>query len=196
MEGAGPMRDQPDRATKPVGRDQVVAAILESAADLFAERGPAATSTRDIATAAGVNQALIFRHLGNKQQLVGAVLDHLASTLAAARQDQADQAETMAHVQRQWRVIARALLDGYPVGQLQQRFPGAEELVDQIRRAGGDENDARLAAANIIALHLGWQLFGPFVSSSTGIDSLPESRIRQAVTEASRTLIRGYDSTQ
>ena len=37
------------RPDVPTGREEVVAAILDAATDLFAERGPAATSIRDIA---------------------------------------------------------------------------------------------------------------------------------------------------
>ena len=48
----------------------MVAAVLESAADLFAERGPAATSIRDIASRSKVNHGLIHRHFGNKDRLV------------------------------------------------------------------------------------------------------------------------------
>ena len=59
-----------------------MAAVLESAADLFAERGPAATSIRDIAARSSVNHGLIHRHFGSKDGLVGAVLDHLGQHLA------------------------------------------------------------------------------------------------------------------
>lgn len=74
----GEVRD----ATAPLGRDEVVAAILTAAADLFAERGPTATSIRNIATLAGVNDGLIHRHFGSKDRLVGAVLDYLGQYLA------------------------------------------------------------------------------------------------------------------
>lgn len=68
------------RGKPPTGRAEVAAAILEAATELFAERGPAATSIRDIAARAGVNHGLVFRHFGTKEQLVGAVLDHLGTT--------------------------------------------------------------------------------------------------------------------
>ncbi|EUA92019.1 bacterial regulatory s, tetR family protein [Mycobacterium ulcerans str. Harvey] len=55
--------------------------MLEAAADLFAERGPAATSIRDIAARSKVNHGLVFRHFGAKEQLVGAVLDYLGTHL-------------------------------------------------------------------------------------------------------------------
>lgn len=66
----------PDNAAAgPVGKDEVVAAALSAAAELFAERGPGATSIRDIAARSKVNHGLIYRHFGTKEQLVGAVLD-------------------------------------------------------------------------------------------------------------------------
>ena len=48
--------------------------ILSSAQKLFALEGVAAVSTARIAKEAGVSEALIFRHFGNKQQLVQAVV--------------------------------------------------------------------------------------------------------------------------
>jgi len=48
--------------------------ILSSAQKLFAFEGVAAVSTARIAKEAGVSEALIFRHFGNKQQLVEAVV--------------------------------------------------------------------------------------------------------------------------
>jgi len=69
------------RGKMPTGREEVAAAILEAATDLFAERGPAATSIRDIAARSKVNHGLVFRHFGTKDRLVGAVLDHLGTDL-------------------------------------------------------------------------------------------------------------------
>ncbi|MFD7653224.1 TetR family transcriptional regulator [Actinosynnema sp. NPDC059797] len=50
------------------------AALLEAAAELFAERGFDRTTVRDIASLAGVNQALLFRYYGSKDALFAAVL--------------------------------------------------------------------------------------------------------------------------
>ena len=68
------------RGKIPTGREEVAAAILEAATELFAERGPAATSIRDIAARSKVNHGLVFRHFGTKDQLVGAVLENLGTT--------------------------------------------------------------------------------------------------------------------
>lgn len=44
--------------------------ILQSALSLFAENGYSGTSTKEIATHAGVSEALIFKHFGNKDTLL------------------------------------------------------------------------------------------------------------------------------
>src|ERR1700722_695418 len=88
----------------PTGREEVVAAILQAATDLFAERGPAATSIRDIAARSKVNHGLVFRHFGTKDQLVGAVLDHLSTTTTAALQADASAAEAEHAMDRHMRV--------------------------------------------------------------------------------------------
>ena len=48
--------------------------LLDSARRLFAAKGYAGASTREIATDAGVNEALIFRHFGNKVGLFRAAV--------------------------------------------------------------------------------------------------------------------------
>lgn len=48
--------------------------LLDSARRLFAAKGYAGASTREIASEAGVNEALIFRHFGNKVGLFRAAV--------------------------------------------------------------------------------------------------------------------------
>ncbi|WP_410672882.1 TetR family transcriptional regulator [Amycolatopsis sp. cmx-4-68] len=49
-------------------------ALLDAAAELFAERGFDRTTVRDIAKLAGVNQSLLFRYFGSKEALFEAVI--------------------------------------------------------------------------------------------------------------------------
>lgn len=155
---------------------RIRAAVLPHAADLFAERGPAATSLRDIAERSGVNAGLIFRHIGNKEALVAAVLDDLAEDLVSVRDSAAPRDAVEARIERSWKVIARALLDGFDVARLQHRFPNVEQLVADARGRHGDEHSARVAVADALALQLGWRLFGPFLRAATGLDaSTPHS---------------------
>lgn len=180
------------RGQLPTGRDEVAAAVLAAAADLFAERGPAATSIRDIAARSNVNHGLVFRHFGAKEQLVGAVLEHLGTSLADLRHSGAPAAVVERAVDRQLRVVARSLLDGYPVGQLQKRFPNVSELLDHVRLGHDSETSARLAVANAMALRLGWRLFEPLLRSATGTDTFPDAQVREAVDAALSRIIHPH----
>ncbi|MET0703623.1 MAG: helix-turn-helix domain-containing protein [Mycobacterium sp.] len=147
-------------------------AVLTHAADLFAERGPAATSLRDIADRSGVNAGLIFRHIGNKDAVVTAVLEYLAEDLASARKAGASREIIETRGERSWKVIARALLDGYDVARLQHRFPNIDQLVASAREDHDDDDyAARVATADALAFQLGWRLFGPFLKAATGLDN-------------------------
>jgi TetR/AcrR family transcriptional regulator len=50
--------------------------LLETALDLFSRKGFDGATTKEIAAAAGVTEAIIFRHFPNKQTLYNAVLDY------------------------------------------------------------------------------------------------------------------------
>lgn len=169
------------RGKGPTGRAEVAAAILEAATDLFAERGPAATSIRDIAARSNVNHGLVFRHFGTKEQLVGAVLDHLGANLSTLLETDTPAEVVQRSVDRQMRVMARTVLDGYPAGQLQKRFPNIATLLDGVRPLYDDEVNARLAVANALALQFGWRLFAPVLRSATGIEELTDAELRAAV---------------
>lgn len=51
--------------------------LIEIAIDLFSKKGFGGTTTREIALAAGVTEAIIFRHFATKQDLYAAILDHI-----------------------------------------------------------------------------------------------------------------------
>lgn len=169
------------RDDAPVGREEVAAAILTAAAELFAERGPAATSIRDIAARSNVNHGLVFRHFGTKEQLVGAVLDQMGTNLTELLAGGVPPEEIERAADRQSRVMARALLDGYPAGQLQKRFPNVSALLDRVRLRHDSDLSARLAVANALALQFGWRLFEPILRSAAGIDELTDAELRHAV---------------
>ncbi len=64
------------------------AEILRSAFPLFASRGFAGTTTRDLAAAAGVSEPILYRHFPSKEALFDAVFeeaeDRILASLAAA----------------------------------------------------------------------------------------------------------------
>ena len=52
--------------------------ILRVAVDLFSHEGFRGTTTKKIAQAAGVSEAMVFRHFATKEELYAAILDHKA----------------------------------------------------------------------------------------------------------------------
>ena len=52
--------------------------ILAVAVSLFSQRGFRGTTTKEIAHAAGVSEAMVFRHFATKEELYAAILDHKA----------------------------------------------------------------------------------------------------------------------
>src|SRR5882672_11092420 len=52
--------------------------ILGVAVSLFSQRGFRGTTTKEIAQAAGISEAMVFRHFATKQELYNAILDHKA----------------------------------------------------------------------------------------------------------------------
>ena len=52
--------------------------IIEVAILLFSQKGFRGTTTKEIATAAGVNEAIIFRHFATKSELYSAIIDQKA----------------------------------------------------------------------------------------------------------------------
>ena len=55
-------------------RDQ----LLRVAMSLFSNHGFRGTTTKEIAHAAGVSEAMVFRHFATKEDLYAAILDHKA----------------------------------------------------------------------------------------------------------------------
>ena len=54
--------------------------LLKVAMHLFSEKGFSGTTTKEIAAAAGVSEATVFKHFDNKDDLYAAILDHKACT--------------------------------------------------------------------------------------------------------------------
>ncbi|MFD6160707.1 TetR family transcriptional regulator [Nocardia sp. NPDC060256] len=110
------------------------AAILAAAQELFAERGYARATVRDIAARAGVNQALLFRYFGNKDEL-----------FRAAIADQGRRRLADGPVEGLLSRLLAGMLE--PTGPAAQEYwlqaalrsPGHDEGTSAIRRELGDE---------------------------------------------------------
>lgn len=137
------------------------AALLTAAQELFAERGFERATVRDIAARAGVNQALLFRYFGTKEELFRASISDRGRRVLAEGPDEA----------LLGRMLARMLqpetdaTQGYWL-QAALRSSGRDEGTEAIRAQLGDdyvralscltdEPDADLRADLLLAWLLG-----------------------------------------
>ncbi|MEA2102045.1 MAG: helix-turn-helix domain-containing protein [Thermodesulfobacteriota bacterium] len=167
---------------KPHGRDEVITAILEAAAQLFAEHGVEAVSLREIAGQANINHGLIHRHFGSKENLRLAVQDHLAALIRddigtpSSAMDGAKRAiEALYRHEAFWRVLARTFLDGRFEGDVQSAFPfvwNQVELVKKEQENGQITRDAdpRMIVAGGTAMTLGLLVFEKYILPGSHLD--------------------------
>ena len=120
---------------RPVGRSEVMEAVLDAATELFAERGPDAVTVREVADRAGVNHALIHRHFGTKEELLRIVLAKAIERMAAVARDTTNTGEdirdVIAAMRREEpaiRLLAWALLAGYPIEQIWPEYPAFQKV--------------------------------------------------------------------
>jgi AcrR family transcriptional regulator len=165
---------------RPYGKEQVVEAILDAAEAVVLERGLASTTTRDIATRADVNQALIFRHFGTKAALLTA-MQRRHTQRFWARIASLDVPLDQLFVEFSadanfWKLLARSALDhGIEVPPPGQTIPGIELLLTRVGQAQAEGVLPRDVEAERIlylqfALVLGLVVLEPALSS---VFSLP-----------------------
>lgn len=174
---------------KPKGRNEVVEALIRSAAELFAEHGVSGVSLREIATHAGVNHGLIHRHFGSKDNLRKKTQEHLAKKV---RDDIGtpnnliellEKADTA--VQKHplfWKVMARSFLDGTIEGDVQSEFPFVRDFVKLVRMAQ-EQNiikldiDPRYIVAGILAYGLGMRAFEQYILEAAELEDEPAEKV-------------------
>jgi AcrR family transcriptional regulator len=171
-------------------------ALLEAAAGLFAARGPAAVSTREIAAAAVVNSGLIHRHFGTKDELLRAALSRLAQGISVAVESPAGDADDLLRFfdatreqAAYWTLLARCLLDGRDIEELQGEFPTIRRLTERLaglrdRGAVKRNVEPRVLAALLAAMGLGWLVFEPFLLAAADLASADREAVRQEVRSA------------
>jgi len=178
-------------AEKPRGRDSVRAALIQTGARLFAERGPDGVSVREVAREAGVNHGLVHRHFGSKDGLLQQVMASLASEVAGAIGPE-NSTETLSQLlvdifgatsQRlHWRILARALLDGEDPNELQQEFPVVDRMLAAARRGTDSRLSAEALVTILLAGGLGVLVFEPYLRAATGQDDAQWKATRRELT--------------
>lgn len=181
-------------------------AIVRSALGLFAREGFDGTTTRQLAHAAGVSEALLFKHFPNKRALYRAILEskiHEAESALPLDEalDRLDDEEFFlkiaTHIMRRvdaddafCRLMIRSALDGHDLArQFHQARAGrlltrmARRLKDRYRRLGirdGVDPDlaARLFNGMILSSMMQRRFFNDEVIMRTAIDPLARALVR------------------
>ncbi len=88
--------------------------LIEAAMDLFSRKGFAGTTTKEIALAAGVSEAIIFRHFATKRDLYTAIIEHNIHS-SGAKQVLAGIDACMKNKDDEglFRLIAREVIEGH-----------------------------------------------------------------------------------
>jgi AcrR family transcriptional regulator len=84
--------------------------ILLAAMELFAKKGFRGTTTRDLASHAEVNEAIIFRHFNNKEELYTAILEHKAAEEHDPKMEELERLATEGDDEKFFMALGRAFL--------------------------------------------------------------------------------------
>jgi len=79
--------------------------------ELFAKNGFRGTTTRDLATQADVNEAIIFRHFKNKEELYSAILEHKACEDREARIEELERLATASADEKFFETLGKAFIE-------------------------------------------------------------------------------------
>ena len=172
-------------------------ALVAAAVELFATRGPASVSVRDVARRAGVNQGLIYRHFGSKQALVAAAFEQGSSglfpaALAPAGFDIDTVIHQVHHGSRAPMLIARIMVDDVDVTEVRKQFPilrrllGAYEHVPTGAR-GADLTDPRIAVASVTCMAMGSAIYGHDLLAA--LDLPDDGSVEVAIADLCRVLL-------
>ena len=164
-----------------------MAALLEAATRLFAARGPAAVSLREVAREANVNLGLIHRYIGGKEELLARVLEArpgmppLSGPAPRSAEDLADLVLGVITADAAYtKVVLRATLDGFDIPEMRVAFPLIERTTTALR-AVLPRQDADVRVALLSAALLGWQALAPFLLTVVGQPDLTTAEVVEAL---------------
>ena len=169
---------QNDEKSRPFGREETIEAVIRVAADRLVSIGPSRMTVRNVAEEAGVNHALVHRHLGTKDQLVSLALESLAKECDVAIRRSVKLGSTpmqlaaLPAVQRYVHALASTLTDAPRLAR-QSDYPVLHNLSAQGATAGLDSDAADARAIAQLSTAFGFVLFAPFLAQAAG---LPEAR--------------------
>jgi AcrR family transcriptional regulator len=168
------------------------ARIREAALELFAERGIAGATIRDIATKAGVSSGLLRHHFGSKEGLRDACDEYAMARLNEIRQQMlaegklADQAfvGSIHPVTMQLQAyLVRSMVDGSTPQLFQLMVEAGEQWMVT---ASLESEDPRAFSAVLVAMQMGMYLVRDQISEVLGVDTRTpagHSRVLKAALE-------------
>lgn len=176
----------------PVGPEAVRRAVLDAAAQLFADHGVGNTTRRDIALAADVDPNLINRYVGTRDEVVTAVLDDLSAQLAEELTD--GQLAAASHdldsvIMRWVRIMAQVIGREDQTVSIDAWNPVAAVAAVGEAQAGLDPRTARVRAAQVAALAFGWRLIESYLVEAGDLGDVPLARLREELNLVNRLLI-------
>lgn len=185
--------------TDRTSRDETTAALLAAAVEMVLAHPEQELSGREVAANAGVNHGLVHRYFGKRIDLVGAVLDRLADQMASQLEhDELTEVNLPADTETvavYSKVLARAILDGLESSKLQKSFP----VLTALREIAQDDYElddqpSRVAAAQCVALVLGWHLFEPWITTAAGLQDFDPEELRTELGTTSRVITESMRS--
>lgn len=172
-------------------------ALLDAAIELFAARGPASVSVREIGRLAGVNQGLIYRHFGSKSALLAEAIEQGSSGLfPAALADSGFDIDSVVsqlhHGSVAPRLIARTLVDDIDIASVRSDFPVLGALLrayPAVSRTSTSTGiaDPRMAVATAAATVLGSAIWGAYLRGPLGLER--DGGVESAVADVGRVLL-------
>jgi TetR/AcrR family transcriptional regulator, repressor for neighboring sulfatase len=187
---------------QPHGKDEIIESIIEATLSLWAAQGPAKLSLRGIASRAGVNYGLVYRHFKTKDAVIRAALNRrLENGLQsiAGRNDLMgvmdaflDQSTGSYARLLAWATLQYVLQDIMPPQDLV--LQRTLELARQRETGEGDADEAKSAVlvGSLIAMVYGWRLFAPYLVPELGLEGLSQEQLDALIREVMAAAIEGH----
>jgi AcrR family transcriptional regulator len=156
--------------------------IITSAMELFAKKGFRGTTTRDLATHAEINEAIIFRYFKTKEELYSAIIEHKAGEGRDARIAEFEHLANVNDDEKFFQAVGNAFLEKHEtdttflrlllfsaleghelsemfVSSVTPRHPIATYIQQRIDEGAFRQMDAHLAARALLSMFAGFVLW-------------------------------------
>ena len=170
-------------------------AVMNAAAELFAERSPGQVSIREIAERAQVNHSLVHRHFGTKAELLSAVMKQTSREYVQRIESTADPAQAFregflygAEERPEAAATARAVLDYEPDPTVERTFPMMDRHIKVLEAAFAANNavprhSPQVIAAAALALMSGWFILEDWLVEAAALDDRDLGTVRAEIAD-------------